>query len=723
MIKSKGALFILLLIFMISALITTACSVEAPLTDSGNTKNTIIDEKPGAGNLPAGTGGTYPGNIDDQASSAKEPERILVFDEKDIILGLDKKLKYTQDELELIKEAESLCSEGSFEKANGLYNRLTVKSAVWQRDPLLLINWGMVQIQLDMYLDAQGKFEMAAGKVKDNDKMKESLAESLEVLIGRMPDVEGYKQRKTELLKILYDIDKTNIASGLAYVKSGFENLFAGNSQALFPDELGLYFDILKEIDNNNISGRINKEELAGLYTKLSSAYLKAGDARQHFDIIKECADRALELGGADDGDPFLFYIHGLIKQYEGDIDEAIQLVKHASGIARNNKDIELWLRAYDPGVEIESSTIKRISPDELGFEGAGFNTYEGTIWLDDNKILTTVYGVSGDTYTQHLILLDINTGKFEKVYEGEYILLRFVTPDRRYVILNDNGLKIVKLDSSKTVKLISGEGFDCALSPDGETIAYSEQGIWLYDILSGRKKRISDKEGDISPIWFPDGERILFIGDLGGQELGDGAGHLQGIFEMNIHNPSDKKMIDEEWKSKFHFIEWVIPGEIVHVEEGWDDSFESILLDIYNNSKRPACSINNGETLHYMTGDFRLYVFDGNSTVKKLDVTGRTVSRYEFGDIWGDKFGVRIMQIVLIPWSDSILFLYENSLQDDITLWMADSNFENPVYLTKTARDFGGEFILSPSSDRVLIGKADGAIEILGIKPYMPEY
>jgi tetratricopeptide (TPR) repeat protein len=719
--KSKSALFILLSV-CIMVFLATACSIEAPATDSENA-NDSVNNKSGADTLPADTGDTYPDFINDQTSSGEEPERILVFSKEDVLLGLDKKLKYTQDELELIKNAESLYLEGSYEEANGLYNRLAEKSAVWQRDPLLLINWGMVQIQLDMYLDAQAKFETAVEKVKDNAKLKESLAESLKVLIDRMPAAEDYKQRKTELLRILYNLDKSNIASGLAYVKSGLENFLTGSAQTMPPDELSLYFAILKEIEYDKKAEDINKEELAGLYIKLSSAYLKTHDARQYFDIIKECADKALEFGGDDDRNPFLFYIHGLIKQYEGDMDEAVRLVKHASGIARNNKDIELWLRAYDPGMAVESNETKRISPDEFGFEGGGFNTYEGTLWLDDNRVLTTIYGAPDEPDRQYLILLDASTGEYKEVYEGEYILLRFITPDRRHVVLNDNGLKIVALDSSGTIRLISQKGYDCALSPDGETIAYSEQGIWLYQISSGRKKRISDKKEDISPIWFPDGERILFAGDLGGEEIGDGAGHLQGIFSINIHDPSDKKMIDEEWESKFHFIEWVIPGEIVHVEEGWDDGFESILLDIYNNSKRWVSSINDGETLHYMTGDFRLYVFDGNSMVKKLDITGRTVSRYVFGDIWGDKFGVRIMKITSIPWSDSVLFLYENNFQDDMTLWMSDSNFENPVYLAKTARDFGGELILSPSSDRVLIGKDDGSIEIIEIEPYIPEY
>jgi eukaryotic-like serine/threonine-protein kinase len=54
-------------------------------------------------------------------------------------------------------------------------------------------------------------------------------------------------------------------------------------------------------------------------------------------------------------------------------------------------------------------------------------------------------------------------------------------------------------------------------LSPDGKQVAFSDQmtrnaGIWLYDIARGSMMRLTYSSADTSPLWTPDGKRLVYM-------------------------------------------------------------------------------------------------------------------------------------------------------------------------------------------------------------------
>jgi len=643
-----------------------------------------------------------------------EADHVLVFSNEDKKLELDKQLKYEDEDLKLLEEADRLYEEGKYSEADKLFDKIAKKSAAWQRDPLLLMKWGMTQLKLDMLLDAQAKLEIALAKAGDNKQLKEEVIKALGILIKKMPDDDNaYIERKRDLLRQVYESDKSNAEWALEYVAYNLEQ--ADTLQGVPFEDLMSNFNILESIAEKDWGKSVSRELLADAYTKLVSLFTRTPDAREHIDIIKNCVDKAEAIGGEGLKNPFMFYMGGLLKQNEGKMEDAIRLVQQAENIAKNNKDIDFWLKANDPGHKSGVRLLKTVFLKGLNLAGDKFDTHAGTMWLDNDTILTTVCKDAGSSQAQRLIKLNIDTMEYDEIYRGEFLQLKFITPDKRYVVLNDNGLKLLDLEN-KNVLSVSGKGYQCSLSPDGRTIAYTEEGIWLYDIHNGSKRKIDDGRDSASPIWFPDGENLLYVGDLGGEELGDGAGHLQSIVKKAVKSKGGKEIVNPDWKSKFHYIDWILPGDIVHVEEGWDDGFESIILDLYDGGKKAVGSLNDGKILTYKAGYDYVFTVDNNGVITKLDVMGRALSRYKFGDIWGDSFGVAISHMSILPDSDKLMFLYRTSLNEKMSLWTVDMEFERAEFIAEVSMDAGENLLVSPGEDKVIVGNSADALEIYNI-------
>lgn len=653
-------------------------------------------------------------------TEVKKREHILIFSDEDKQLGLDKTLKYTEEELKQIDEAEKSLAEGKYKEADDIYSALTQKTSAWQRDPLLLVNWGMVQMQLGRNLDAKGKFQLAVEKANGNDELKEDLLACLNELTAGLPDTDEYRETKRQVWDMLYELDKSNISVALQYVLNGLD---------VDSVDLRTAFGILEDINAygssggnaaNKWNGRIKDEDLAAGYLKLASVCLSGWDARENVRIIKTCIERASALSSGREH-PFLLYAKGLIKQHEGDMQAAIAAMNSAIALAPGNMDIELWLKANTPPSKQYQS--KSISLSQLGVDASDFRIGPGDegIWLDDGRVLVIAYKYSNGPVTEKLLLLDINSLECREVYRGESIYVHFLTPDGKHVAFSDKSLKLLNLETGQVTDICE-TGYFCSLSPDCSTIAYTDKGIWLYNISDGSKKKIDDGRDDGSPIWFPDGKSILFIGDLGGEELGDGAGHLQSIFKMTVSEPYRRESILPDWKSKFHYVKWIKPGELVYVAEGWDDGFLPALLDLKTKKKVPLGGQyeldHSGLYFNPQGGSLFMktppYIKQGN-TIVRLDTAGKATGEYRFGNVSGYGTGVRMADMDVLA-DERVLFFYGTHLEEKQGLWLAGPNLENPVMLTQIKDATNGAYV-SPSGRRVLVRNEKGKLFVADIK------
>ena len=86
-----------------------------------------------------------------------------------------------------------------------------------------------------------------------------------------------------------------------------------------------------------------------------------------------------------------------------------------------------------------------------------------------------------------------------------------------KYHLLNkkDNGIYIYNLGSKENQKINDG-GVDPIWSPDGNTIAYSEnKKVWFYSLKSKEKTlfyETKDNHSVVKIIWTPDGENIYIL-------------------------------------------------------------------------------------------------------------------------------------------------------------------------------------------------------------------
>ena len=494
-----------------------------------------------------------------------------------------------------------------------------------------------------------------------------------------------------------------NIRSSFTQVVNSLQGESGGEGRVFSPEELKQFFDSLETIRAEKWRGIVEPDEFSSAYLNLVSHYLKRLDAAEYKPLIKLCMDSAEKITGGSQNNPFMLFVKGLLKQSEGNMEEALGYVCQAAHIAQNNRDLSYWLKAYNPDMNTGNGEYKAISISELNLDSDSIYAWSGTLWLDEIRILATAFEKAGTAEVQRLLAINTDSMECDEIYRGKCIQFEFLTPDRKFVVLHDEGLKLIELETKKIVE-ISNQGLSCSLSPDGKTIAYSEKGIWIYDIASGSKRKIDDGRDDACPIWFPDGSNLLFIGDLGGEELGSGAGHIQGIFKIPVDNPGGKRRIAPDLESKFHYVRWIIPGEVLHIERGWDDGFESVVMNIFSEDRKMLCSAERGETLYYGSDGMNLFVADNHGMVTRYDERGRTMSLYKFGDIWGDLFGVDIRQITILPGGEKVVFSYVNYLTNKTTLWIADMNMENALYLGEIPDASAPRFVLNPEGNRMII-------------------
>lgn len=586
----------------------------------------------------------------------------------------DKKGAYTERELELIKEAQTLYSEGDYEKVDRLYSQLSTIEGAWQDDPIFLLNWGSTLLNLGSIKKALPKIEEALIKVRGRNELNDDIRDALILLVDKIPD-----------------------------------------ANSLNSDEIQRIFTIIDNTEKMFVTTDAGVEKIADVYIGFASTFLKSKDAYSYIDSIKNCMDKAGRDINTKDS-PFFLYIRGLMNQYENNMEEAVCYMRLAQEKAKNNRDIELWIKAYCPKDAKTGEPLREITMGNLKLKYDGFDILTGTKWIDDTRILTTAYVAEGESKSYHLLAINTENLAYKEIYKDRWFQLKFVTPNGKHAILWDNGLKLVDLESGKVTQ-ISEAGSQCSLSPDGNKLAYIQQGVWIYNISQKTKKKINTGANDASPIWFPDSKNILFIGDIVGQAGAGNSNAFTTIFKMPVENPQEKTAVAPEWRGSFEFLDWIAPGEIVHVMEKLNYGDKSHILDIYAEDIRLIGNMHAGDTLIYKPGSYITFLLDGKGSVTRMDEVGRMIARYEFGDVWGDSFGVSLSQMQILSSSGEIMFFYGPTMTEKLSLWLANKDFDNLAFIAEVSGDYKGPLILSPNESKVMFTSGESRLVIYSLE------
>jgi tricorn protease len=143
--------------------------------------------------------------------------------------------------------------------------------------------------------------------------------------------------------------------------------------------------------------------------------------------------------------------------------------------------------------------------------------------WSPDGKTIAYTTDARGE----HQIALRPADGAAEKIltqFKTGFLYTPLWSPDSKRLAVSDanNHLWLVDAASGKTTQVCHnplGEIHDQAFSPDGRWLAYSltganqQQGIWLYDIGSGKATRVSEAmNNDFNPVFSPNGKYLYFV-------------------------------------------------------------------------------------------------------------------------------------------------------------------------------------------------------------------
>lgn len=190
------------------------------------------------------------------------------------------------------------------------------------------------------------------------------------------------------------------------------------------------------------------------------------------------------------------------------------------------------------------------------------------------------------------LVLVDL-TNEETRTYNGPFRVLDWLKDGKGILYSTDNSIGLLDIQNGEKKEIEKVFTYAC-LSPDGKKVAYTvrgkmfswdtnalpegQAGLWLYDIATGNKKQLTNKADEWYPVWFPDGSRIFYFCDLG-KDLGDGAGHLQGMATISMDGGQPEIMPQKD--GKFRKAQWIVPGKSLYILEGWDDGYANSILNL----------------------------------------------------------------------------------------------------------------------------------------------
>ncbi|MCR4397486.1 MAG: hypothetical protein NUV93_00790, partial [Firmicutes bacterium] len=370
------------LALLVAAMLIASCGGRpGPATQPA--RETIGGTGDVRGEAGGDAGGDAGGEADDDAggepAEVRAAERALVFSEEDLRMGLDAKVRYSEQELALIAEADEMCGKGEFARADSLYREIAGKNSAWQRDPLLLINWGRAQTGIGLLLEAHAKLELAFEKMGAVPHLRGPFVSAAKGLLQRMPNTEEYFHRRRPLLGMVHEMDPADPEAGLAYVEMSLSDLQPGVGAESAGGELRSYREALDAVARLDLTDE-QRSRLFRAYSCLLSVYLSAYDASSFVPDIRYCLERALQARGTppSEDDAYLSYVRGLLSEYDGDVETASAHMRRAKAADPASPPVMLWLAAREaavtgtvPGKPTRTVSPGDVAPDIVGLGAA----------------------------------------------------------------------------------------------------------------------------------------------------------------------------------------------------------------------------------------------------------------------------------------------------------------------------------------------------------------
>lgn len=340
-------------------------------------------------------------------------------------------------------------------------------------------------------------------------------------------------------------------------------------------------------------------------------------------------------------------------------------------GCATDNKDIsgkEQTPRAV-PGQTIK---LKDINLAAKGITLSGYN-YDLKLSPDGKSVAFSGYSLEqGEEIPENkLVLADLNSGE-TRVFDGVGQVLAWLKDGKGILYADDSSIGILDIYSGESKK-IENERTHAALSPDGSTVAYTvrgqevfpwvkkedprpEAGLWLYDIETGGKKRLTRDADAWYPVWYPDGKKLFYFCDLG-KELGDGAGHLQGMAVISADG--GRPQVFEQKQGKFRAAGWIVPAKSLHIIEGWDDGYFHSTLDL-EQGKYVALEDNMGvEPYPVAVAEKKGWLVKaGHGKVEIMEASGNKVNEFSLPEE-----GQKVDSLIVAPGSEKMAFIISRSM------------------------------------------------------------
>ena len=295
-----------------------------------------------------------------------------------------------------------------------------------------------------------------------------------------------------------------------------------------------------------------------------------------------------------------------------------------------------------------EKTALRNVSLVENNIRLSGYN-HDIVLSPDGKKVAFSGYNYdkSKQDPDSMIVLADLTTGEAREIKtKGGVNWVSAWLNDGKSLLFTGNETINILLTESGEEREIEKVLTHGAISPDGKTIAYTvrgkmypwdnntrpkgEAGLWLYDIASGNKKQLTKNLDEWYPVWYPDGNKIFYFCDLG-QELGDGAGHLQGMASISIDG--GKPEVFPQKSGKFRSAAWIVPEKALYIHEGWDDGEANSILNLENDRyvflgegdvwpgafKSVAVDVKNGHLIKTDSG-----------RVEIIDVSGKILNQFD---------------------------------------------------------------------------------------------